>query len=182
MRAWHPRGILIQYYLRARCVTRFYERTLLQEVIHGGEWVWPRSTAVEVIQIMAVIPLIQGGPDLIVWNANGGSFSISSVLELFQPHPPSVGWSILLGGPVKILPWNSLCFGWLYRISCPDWISRGYSIWVLVVCCVECRLASWNCFGCSAVAWYPSSECFLPFPPCWPCYHLWMERNMRHFQ
>ncbi|KAK4422640.1 hypothetical protein Salat_1846500 [Sesamum alatum] len=87
---WHPLGILIKRYPRAPRVTRLHERTLLQEVIHGGEWVWPRPTAAEVMQIMTITPPIQGGPDAIEWNANRGSFSASSALELFQPHPPPV--------------------------------------------------------------------------------------------
>ncbi|KAL0449124.1 UNVERIFIED_CONTAM: hypothetical protein Slati_1468800 [Sesamum latifolium] len=77
----------------------------LNTVIMEGAWCWPPITNMESVEITPSLPIIYGGEVRIVWTAPGVTFSPASTYAIFHPPGPTVGWSSLLLGTLKI-PWR----------------------------------------------------------------------------
>ncbi|KAL0427722.1 UNVERIFIED_CONTAM: hypothetical protein Slati_2947000 [Sesamum latifolium] len=98
---WHDLGPLIldSLWTPAHC---HFTYSTLSLVIWDGSWHWPPITDMESIEITHLLPTIHGGQDRVIWTGPRNSFSTSAAYDVFHPPGPTVDWSSLLVGSLKI--------------------------------------------------------------------------------
>ncbi|KAL0404249.1 UNVERIFIED_CONTAM: hypothetical protein Sradi_2065700 [Sesamum radiatum] len=136
---WHDLGPLILRFRLGSRHTATSPTAPLSLVIRDDRWHWPPITDMESIEITHTLPPIHGGQDRVVWTGPRNSFTSTAAYDVFHPSGPTVEWSLLLVGSLKIpTHWFILCLAILGRLSTMDkpWLQH------LGTDCVLCRAST----------------------------------------
>ncbi|KAL0455462.1 UNVERIFIED_CONTAM: LINE-1 reverse transcriptase [Sesamum latifolium] len=94
-------GPLIHRFPNGPRVTGIPLESKVSLVINEHGWSWPLITDIEHMEIVDHLPRLEDS-DGVRWNSTTGEFTISDAYRLFQPPGPTVGWHVLLRGPLRI--------------------------------------------------------------------------------
>ncbi|KAL0402393.1 UNVERIFIED_CONTAM: hypothetical protein Slati_4269200 [Sesamum latifolium] len=97
---WHSDGVLIQKL--PQIAIGVPQQDKVGTFISQCEWCWPLPHSNEITEIVAGLPIIHGGFDMVRWRGTTGRITSTEVYTLFQQDTPKVIWATLLRGPFRI--------------------------------------------------------------------------------